>query len=154
MNQSEPSIIKHTVIKLTFDGASQKCRPVGIDELPGKVCYLAHDEYTKQRNCIPTFKSILYQDVWPGIDVAYRGDSHELKYDIRVCPGADLKNIHLKYDGAEQIWLDKAGALHIRTQVHTFVEKVPGIYQENNGERLQVNGGYILLDSKDDRISS
>ena len=137
---------KHAVLKLTFKGADPKCQVKGMDTLPGKVNYMIGNDKAKWHTDVPTYKGVIYKNVWQGIDVIYRGDRRQLKYDIRVNPGADIRKVQLRYDGAQKMWLDKKGTLHIKTAVTEFIEKVPGIYQEKAGKRINVMGGYKLLD--------
>jgi hypothetical protein len=76
----------HVVLKLAFEGADPDCRAEGVNELPGKVNYLTGNDRSKWHTNVPTFMGIVYKNVWPGIDVIYRGDRHQLKYDIRINP--------------------------------------------------------------------
>lgn len=138
---------KRAVVKVGFLDADPKCAAQGIDELPGKVNYLTGSDQSKWHTDIPTFKGVIYRNVWPGIDAIYRGDSNRLKYDIRVSPGADLSQIRLRYEGADSLSLDENGELHVATSVADFRENVPGIYQEKDGESIQLEGGYVLLDA-------
>ena len=89
-DQPEPRSRKHSVLKLTFEGADPDCRVEGMGELPGKVNYLTGQNSSGQHTDIPIFKGVVYKDIWSGIDVIYRGDRRQLKYDIRVNSGADL----------------------------------------------------------------
>ncbi|MHB1457244.1 MAG: DUF7948 domain-containing protein [Armatimonadota bacterium] len=143
---TKPEVRKHAVLKLTFKGADPKCRVKGMDALPGKANYMIGKDKSKWHTDVPTFKGVTYKNVWQGIDVIYRGDRRQLKYDIRVNPGADIRKVQLRYDGAQRMWLDKKGTLHIKTAVTEFIETVPGIYQEKSGKKIDVAGGYRLLD--------
>ena len=144
-HQSDSSCpVKHSALKLTFAGANPDCMVQGVGELPGKVNYLIGRDQSRWHTGIPSFKGVIYRNVWPGIDVAYHGERQQLKYDIIAAPGADLESIRLRYEGAQKIWLGKAGDLHVKTAVTTFVERVPGIYQENDGVKVALNGGYVL----------
>ncbi|MHB1459324.1 MAG: DUF7948 domain-containing protein, partial [Armatimonadota bacterium] len=144
----KPEKRKRAVLKLTFRGADQKCRVEGMDSLPGKVNFMKGNDKVKWHTDVPTYKSVIYKNVWRGIDIMYRGDRRQLKYDIRVNPGADIRKVQLRYDGAQKMWFDKKGDLHIKTAVTEFVEKVPGIYQEKGDKQITVTGGYQLLDKK------
>jgi len=44
---------------------------------------------------VPTYRSLGYPELWPGIDLAYSGAPGALKYEFRVEPGADLDAIRL-----------------------------------------------------------
>ncbi|MHB1459347.1 MAG: DUF7948 domain-containing protein, partial [Armatimonadota bacterium] len=142
---NKPEMREHAVLKLTFKGADPKCRVRGMGALPGKVNYLTSNDRSKWHTNIPTYKGVVYKNVWRGIDVIYRGDRNQLKYDIRVNPDTDIRKIRLQYDGAEKVWLDNEGTLHIKTAVTEFIEKVPGIYQEKSGRKIERTGGYKLI---------
>ncbi|MHB1455860.1 MAG: DUF7948 domain-containing protein, partial [Armatimonadota bacterium] len=144
----KPEKRQHAVLKLTFKGADPKCRVEGMDKLPGTTNYMIGNDKSKWHTDVPTYKGVIYKNVWRGIDVIYRGDRNQLKYDIRVNPRADIRKVQLRYDGAQKMWLDKKGTLHIKTAVTEFIEKVPGIYQEKDGKQIPVTGGYRLLDKK------
>jgi len=64
---------------------------------------------------IHTYRRIVYRDLWPGIDLAFYGDVHQLKYEFIVHPGADPAQIRLAYQGAEEVVLDGEGRLEVRT---------------------------------------
>ena len=145
---TKPEKRRHAVLKLTFKGADPNCRVEGMDSLPGKVNYMKGKDKSKWQTDVSTYKGVIYKNVWQGIDVMYRGDRRQLKYDIRVNPGADIRKVQLRYDGAQRMWLDKKGTLHIKTAVTEFIEKVPGIYQEKSSRKINVQGGYKLLDRK------
>ena len=137
---------KHSALKLTFNGADPECQTAGIDMLPGKTNYMTGKDSTRWKTDISTYKGVIYKNIWQGIDIIYRGDRQQLKYDIRINPGADINQVKLQYDGARKIRLDKKGKLHINTDITKFIEKVPGIYQEKDGKKIIVQGGYRLID--------
>lgn len=37
---------------------------------------------------VPTYTSIVYPELWPGIDMVYSGSSSQLKYSFVIKPGA------------------------------------------------------------------
>ena len=77
-----------------------------MDQLPGIVNYFIGDDPAKWRTNIPTYAKVQYQDVYPGIDLAYYGNQGQLEYDLIVAPGADPNQIRLVFDGAEKIEVD------------------------------------------------
>ena len=139
---------RHAVLKLTFKGANPSCRVEGIDTLPGRVNYMKGKDSSKWHTDIPTYKGVVYRNAWQGIDIIYRGDQRQLKYDIRVNPGADISRVQFRYDGIRRMRLDRKGALHIKTSVTEFIERVPGIYQLKSGRKISVSGGYRIIDGR------
>ena len=51
----------------------------------------------------PHYARVEYQDIYPGIDLAYYGNQRRLEYDFLVEPGADPSLIALNFDGAQQV---------------------------------------------------
>ena len=139
---------KRAVLRTTLVDSSPETRVVGTDELSGKVNYFIGNDQSKWYRDVPAFKSVTYRDVWPGIDVAYYGDGKQLEYDVCVAPGADLAQVRLRYEGAEGIWLDDSGDLHVETAVTEFVERVPAIYQIRDEEEVCLEGSFVLIDNE------
>jgi hypothetical protein len=92
---------------------------------------------------VPTFASVRYADLWPGIDLVYEGTTNQLKYTFWVRPGADPHQIKLAYRGASSVALTPVGQLEVRTPVQTFHEDVPYVYQEEGEQRTTVSARYI-----------
>lgn len=133
-----------SVLGVVFVDASSDLSVEGCGELPGKVNYLIGDNELKWRKNIPTFGGVAYRNVWPGIDVIYRGEGKRLKYDIQVTAGADIGRIGLRYEGADEVSLTESGDLVITAAGASFKETRPGIYQEKDGERVWLDGGFTV----------
>lgn len=153
---SAPEVTTRTAIRMEIVGANPEATVSGQDALPGKRNYLFGDDPEKWLRNIPTYRRVRYQEVYPGIDLAYYGtQGGQLEYDFVVKPGADPNAIRLKFNGAEDVpldvSLDDAGNLHIETPGGEVIQHAPVIYQEVDGERISIEGGYTLL--ADNRIA-
>jgi hypothetical protein len=62
-----------------------------------------------------------------------------------VAPGADPGQIRLAVRGAEDLRIDEAGNLVLAVSGGELVQKAPHVYQEIDGTRQLVTGGYRLL---------
>jgi hypothetical protein len=94
-----PGRSERYALKLDFVGADPSVRPQGEDATPAVVSYFRGP--TEQWNGgLKTFRGVRYDDLWPGIDLAYQGTESRLKYTFHVDPGADPRRIHLAYRGA------------------------------------------------------
>ncbi|MGD1213627.1 MAG: SBBP repeat-containing protein [Terriglobales bacterium] len=89
-----------SVIRMRLDGASSSARVSGASPLPGKSNYFIGNDPSKWRSDIPQFARVLYQAVYPGVDLVYYGDQGQLEYDFRVAPAADPNQIALSFQGA------------------------------------------------------
>ena len=95
-----------TTIKLHFDGASPNAEVVGAKRLPGSANYFIGNDPTRWHANLPTYANIVYQDLYPGIDLTYDGRQGMLKGTYTVAIGADPTRIRWRYDRAEQTRID------------------------------------------------
>ncbi|MBI2269236.1 MAG: hypothetical protein HYU69_02645 [Bacteroidetes bacterium] len=72
------------------------------------------------------FKKIIYKNLYPGIDLEYIFHKKEgLKYSLTLHPGADASKIQMKYTGAEKIYKDKSGNIHLSTSIGDIIDHAP-----------------------------
>jgi hypothetical protein len=108
---------------------------------PGRVNYLVG---SKRHTNLPTYQEIAYRELWPGIDMVFRGQGGKLKYEFRLAPGADPSRIRLAYRGAEGLSLGAAGNLLISTPLGTLRDARPRSYQRVGAERVAVESRYVV----------
>ena len=128
-------------LALTPLGASPRATLEAGHRAPGKVSYLRGRE--RHAN-LPTYEEVAYRDLWPGIDLVFRGRGGTLEYEFHVSPGADPGQIGLAYRGAEGVSLGAGGDLLIQTPLGTLRDKRPDSFQRVNGRRVQVASRYAL----------
>jgi hypothetical protein len=116
------------VVKLDFVGANAGVRPVGEEGDAAVISYFKGqpDEWNTG---LPTFRRLVYRDLWPGIDLVYEGTVNRLKYHFVVHPGADPNLIRLAYRGASSVSLNDAGQLVVETPLGSFEDDTPVAYQ-------------------------
>ena len=134
-------------------------RPQGIqpgveilatDPLPGKVNHYQGNDSSQWRTGMPTFKSVLYREAYPGIDLKFYGTrQQQVEYDLIIKPGADPKQVKFLYQGIKALKVGKAGDLIITLPGGgKLVQQKPVIYQEINGQRVSREGKFRLLSDK------
>jgi gliding motility-associated-like protein len=94
---------------------------------------------------VKSYAEILYQQLYPGIDLKwYQKDGH-LKYDFIVSAGADYHMIEFDMQGATKLRLGKRKELIITTPLGDITEEAP--YTEQNGRPLKsewvINGKHV-----------
>jgi hypothetical protein len=141
-NKSKAS--KSAALRMKFAGTNPAPRVVGVSELPGNVNYLIGNDSSKWRHNVPTYSSVAYSDVYPGVDLVYYGNQGELEYDFVVSPGADHRVIALDIQGADGASIDAQGDLLLRIGEHQVRQRKPIVYQERGGVRAEVRAGYTL----------
>lgn len=135
---------RREVVRMKLVGADKDAKPEGLDELPGKTNYFLGNNSSKWRTDVSNYRKIKYEEIYRGIDLVYYGNSGELEYDFVVAPHADPGTIKLKFNGVTGIKLARNGDLMLSTKTATVRHQKPLIYQEGNGTRTPVDGGYVL----------
>ncbi|MBI2268725.1 MAG: PKD domain-containing protein [Bacteroidetes bacterium] len=117
---------------------------VNEDELEGcENYYYAHCPLGVTN--VKQYNRVTYKNIYKNIDVVYCGDRQNgIKYDLVVQPHADPNQIQLNWKGAEHIYIDRQGGLVIKTSVNEFYESIPRVYQNINGQIVDVDARYIL----------
>ncbi|OGD09930.1 MAG: hypothetical protein A2Y86_00420 [Candidatus Aminicenantes bacterium RBG_13_62_12] len=135
---------KRLVWGLDFEGADPKPRISGELPAEAKFHYLIGDDPSKWITDVPSYQAVVYHDLYPGIDLKLYGKGGRMEYDLIVRPGADLNKISLACRGLEKLAV-RDGELVAPTEVGEIRQTRPNIYQESNGAREEVGGGFKLL---------
>lgn len=143
INATEPP---PTVLRMQWVGANPAAKVAGLQELPGKVNYLLGNDPARWRTDLPTYARVELDGVWPGVDLVYYGNQGCLEYDLVVAPGADPASVKLAIHGADRVALDDRGDLVLHTSQGAIHQRRPYIYQEVDGERREIDGGYALAE--------
>jgi Big-like domain-containing protein/beta-propeller repeat-containing protein len=131
-------------LRLAFLAANPETRIEGQALQTGKVNYLTGRDPSQWRTGLPTFGQVVYRDLWPGIDMTFRGDAGMLKYEFLVRPGASVDDILLAYRGAEGLSIDGGGDLLIATPIGSMTDLRPVSYQEISGRRVPIESRFVL----------
>ena len=140
---------RETVVRMRLVGANPAPQVVGQDALPGKAHYLTGPAST-WRTQIPTYARVRYHEVYAGIDLVYYGNQRQLEYDFVLAPGADPSTITLAFQGVDSLEVDAQGNLVLHTPGGIIHQLKPRIYQEVEGVRQEIPGGYVL--TKTDQV--
>lgn len=142
-----------TVVRTSFVNANVPTTYIGDTTLPGKVNYLIGQDKNDWITDIPTYRDVLAKGIYPGIDVRYHGDQRQLEYDFIVAPGVASDVIQIKFDGINDLSLNETGDLILITAQGEIKHKKPIVYQDINGERVTVEGSYLIADNSNVRFN-
>lgn len=129
---------------LQLVGANDQPIPAGVELLPGRVNYLKGNDPSKWHIGAPLYERARYDEVYPGVDVVYYPNAGELEYDFVVAPNTPTEQIRLRFTGAREVRLTPAGELELVLDGGSMLQHAPILYQEINGQRVHVEGGYLL----------
>jgi gliding motility-associated-like protein len=111
--------------------------------LPSYNNYFIGNDPSKWASNCRIYQGITYRNVYPKIDLRYYTNNGQLKYDIIAHPGADISQIALRYEGADQLSV-RSNRLHVQTSVGEVQEIVPSAYEVNASGRSEVRCRYSL----------
>jgi uncharacterized protein (TIGR03437 family) len=124
---------------LRFSGANAEPHAFGVDPLAERHNYF---HGSASQTDLPTYRRIRYSSLYPGIDCLFYGDQKGLEFDFEVAPGADPAKIRLRWGDAKSVGLDANGELVIETASGELRQRKPTVYQERDGRRTLIAGGY------------
>jgi len=127
-----------------LDGAARS--PLHAEgRLPGVSNYFLGSDPSRWATRVPGFAAVRQSDVYPGIDVRYRGARDGgFEYDLLAKPGSDPSSIRIGLSNRGRLALDRAGDLLIPSAGGTFRQAKPIAYQSVGGKRRLVPVGYAL----------
>ena len=146
--------VKPDVVRMQFAGANFHAQIRGDAELPGKVNYFVGNDPAQWHFGVPTFARVRVPEIYPGIDVIYFGNQHQLEYDFTVAAGANPDVMAIRFAGVEKISVRAGGELVLTLPGGEIRQPKPVIYQIVNGERREIFGGYRIVDRAPWRLPS
>ncbi len=147
VNVQDKDSIERLVFTLSLENSKANPFIRGEDKQKGKVNYFTGNNPEKWRTNIPTYKTVAYREVYPGIDMKFYGDHSQLEYDVIVKPGADPSRALFSYEGIEGLRVTEEGELEIALQGGKLFQKKPIIYQDIDGKRVEVKGRFKIQGS-------
>jgi hypothetical protein len=135
---------KQTVLRLKLIHSNPNPRVVCTEELPGFANWFVGKDPEKWLSHIPTYGRITFLEVYPGIDLVYHGNRHQLEFDFIVQPGANPGAISLAMEGADSLEVAPDGALVLQAGMEQVRLGKPLLQQQSAGPRKEVSGGYLV----------
>jgi hypothetical protein len=135
--------VERLVFSLDFLGANNKPAIEGTGKDGAVVNYFTGSDPLTWRTDIPTYREVVYHDVYPAIDLRLRGERNALEYDFVVKPGAKIEDITLAYNGIDSLAIEN-GELVAGTAFGDINQDRPYIYQQIGDETVKVAGGFRL----------
>jgi len=134
------------VYSLDFLGANKSPVIEGRDKDKAIVNYFIGNDPEKWHSNIPTYREVVYKDIYPGIDLRLYGKEGLLEYEFVVEPGASVAEIRLAYDGVDSVVIED-GELVASTAFGDMKQTPPYIYQQIGDDEAEVDGGFKLISS-------
>jgi len=132
-------------LRMSLAGSDPHSHPVALDELALKTNYQIGN--ASWHTGVPNYAKVVYNEVYPGVDLVYYGNQGRLEYDLVVKPGADANRVRLVFHGAEKVRLDTgSGDLVIRAAAGPELRHGrPLVYQQIGRSTVPVAAAYRIL---------
>ena len=130
-------------VTMRFEGANPKHRVEGDGRLPGHANFLTGSA-TNWRVNLPLYGSVVYRELYPGIDMEYGGAGRNLKSEFLVAAGAAPSQIRVRYLGAGSPSVDADGSLVVPVAGIALRERAPLVYQERSGVKEFIAGKFLV----------
>ena len=115
-NPDDRDSVEQLVLTAKFVGANPNPEVVGEREMEYKCNYFLGNDPAQWHTDVPNYEAITLKDIYPGIDVKYSGGNGQAAYEFIVAPGADIAQIKVAYEGAEETSIDADGRRVVRTK--------------------------------------
>ncbi len=132
-------------VRVQFAGANPRVAVQGLDAMAARANFLIGDNPAEWHTGLPTYRGIVYRNLYAGIDMTYTGSETNVKSEFLVAPSADPHQIRLEYPNADRIFVDANGDLVVRAGPAELREQAPTAYQEWEGVRHPIAAAYRIL---------
>jgi hypothetical protein len=145
-NQAQPKAHRDlaAVVRMQLVGGNSSAKVSASNRLPGTSNYFIGNDPSKWRSDVAHYARVSYQDVYPGVNLAYHGAQRQTEFDFVVAPGANPAPIGFHFTGARHVKTDDSGNLVISSTAGDVLLHKPVAYQEQNGARQIVDARFAL----------
>lgn len=143
-NNPDP-IIPHHAYRVKFENANKNADIVSAGQTPDYNNYYIGKNQERWASRVRKYRSITYQELYPGVDLAFDQSEGFMKYTFEVKPSASPSQISMLYKHTGRIKI-KDDHLIIKTSVHDVIEMEPYAFQIINGDTVDIACYYQLND--------
>ena len=134
---------RSSTVIITFEGANRVV-PEGREKLTHTINYFYGSDPSSWRTGVGSYRQLVYEDLYDGIDLVYLSTEKGLKYEFHVRPLINPDVIRIRYHGAKGVAVDGDGNLVVETGVEVFEEERPYSYQMVGGVGQEVESNYVV----------
>ena len=129
------------MVQMQWENSSPDVKVVGKEVAEGYQNYVVGG---KNVSHVANFKQIVYQNLYPGIDLQYT--FHEkigIEYSFILHPGADVSQIKMKYTGVSRVTIDEKGEVHLPTKFGDIIDHAPFTYYTGTDKEFTISSRFL-----------
>jgi hypothetical protein len=128
-----------SAFRMTFPGANAGTTLSGAGLTKTESNYLIGNDASRWHTHIRNFSQVLYDGLYPGVDLVFYGNDGELEYDLKVRPHASVKQIALNFEGLTDLQVETRGDVRLTCGSQVITMRKPHVYQVDAvGKREEV----------------
>ena len=136
-------------VTLTFEGGSPLARLVGEERQPTHYNFFSGNDPLAWRTDVPGFRGVLYHRIYDGVDIRLHNQTDALEYDVMLQPGADLRRVVVRVNGATSLEVDPDGGLLVRTAGGVLRQTRPATFETRpDGTTRPVASTFRIIDAQ------
>lgn len=135
-SKKEGDRLKGHVVGMEFVGGRPSSTR-GDLELEGRLNYFIGNDSSKWASHVPRYAEVRSEQVYDGVAARWYIDQGRPRYDLVVAPGANPRQIAMRYEGAESIRVE-SNRLILGTSLGAVEHRGLFAYQRSNGAVRQV----------------
>jgi hypothetical protein len=134
---------------LRFEGASPNSAIAGETAHPGRHHFYVGNDPALWRSDVPAYASLLYRGLYPGVDMRVREDAGQLEYDLLLAPGAELRQVAIRAEGATRLELAADGALLLHSAAGVLRQSAPRTWEQlPDGTTRPLAANFRIIDKE------
>jgi gliding motility-associated-like protein len=142
---SKKDSVKWHVVQQTFLGANLSVKTNASEKSLWYKNYFLGKDQSKWKSNLYAAQKLNYPDFYDGIDLIVE-TNEQVKYSFIVKPNVNASLIKYKYIGADKVWIDKAGKLHMRASLGEVIEEAPTAWTiDENGKKTKVDAAFKIV---------
>ncbi len=145
MERETEANFNRDVSKVAFLGANKHPRMTALEPTENRVNYFIGNDPAKWQTDIPSSRAVLYEDLYPGIDLKVYGVESRVEYDWIIKPGARVEDIRFEYQDVSDSSIDASGDLIVKTALGEISHHKPISYQWIDGRKVEVSSEFINI---------
>lgn len=141
---SDKKKYSRAAIYLQFDGSNSTTAPKGQNPNEGVRNFYLGDNASRWSNHVSSYQELLYQNIWPKIDLLIKSEMDKIKFYWIIRPGGNPDQIEMHYIGAKSLKLDSDGNLLVRHQLGTMTDECPIAFQEEGESKTTIACNFVI----------
>jgi hypothetical protein len=139
-------VMSGIAVRMSFKNASEVVTITGENRNKNIYHYFVGNESNRWRKNVRSYKQIIYNHLYDGIDVRFRDQNGHLEYDLLLNPSIDPGQIIIQCEGITGLRIEQDGSLLMDTDLGPIIQRIPTTwYQLPDGSRKYVNCQFRII---------